>query len=685
MADIPKAILSEHFQERMNGRRLVSAVFTTFRFDPAFFEQEVLPVFLDVPLSHAPEIKLAQLEDVLKTLRGSIAVYYDENGLVAEARAAKLDIRRIAVRHRQAIFHPKNVFALVEDLEADEEGHKAQAVLAACMSANLTQAGWWENVEVCHVEEIREGDFTRTAEDIIRFLDALERRIGEKAGSEGHEALRDVRAFLRGTGKRTNRSSDGRLHPHFFAGLSSVGDFLEETAGGALQNLNLEIISPYFDGGPTSPPLADLIRRFNPREVRVFLPRSDKGEALCDERLYEWVRDQPGVAWSELPKDLLRRGKGEDVRPRTVHAKVYRFFSGQPKKEILFIASANLTSAAHQNGGNAETGFLVELEPMRRPEWWTTVDGRRTSSFDPRKEDEGNAASGGTRLSLRYSWDKGTAEAFWDQDASSPRLRVESQGSSVFDLESVPGRTWTFLPGEKAAELKRILVSTSLLSVTPEGGEPGLMLVQEEGMSHRPSLVLDLSPAQILKYWALLTAEQRAAFVEAHAPQIASTSEGAALLARYAPLSGHDTLFDRFAGIFHAFGCLERSVRAALHPQEENRKEATYRLFGQKYDSLGSLLSRLEKDATEGKGDAVEHYVIVLCARQLIQELKRDFRDYWGEHARDHRELIDQLERLGQVRTRLIDRDPGEMPQFLDWFDDWFLKKAAPVVVEEPS
>jgi hypothetical protein len=680
MADIPKAILSDHFQERMNGRRLVSAVFTTFRFDPAFFEQEVLPVFLDVPLSHAPEIKLAQLEDVLKT-RGSIAVYYDENGLVAEARAAKLDIKRIAVRHRQAIFHPKNVFALVEDTEADETGHKARAVLAACMSANLTQAGWWENVEVCHVEEIREGDFTRTSEDVVRFLDALERRLGEKAGFVGHEALRDIRAFLRRTEPRTNRSTDGRLHPHFFAGLSSLGDFLEEAAGTSIRNLNLEIISPYFDGGPTSPPLEDLIRRFSPREVRVFLPRSDKGEALCDQRVYEWVGDQPGVAWSELPKDLLRRGKGEDVRPRTVHAKVYRFFSSQPKKEILFIGSANLTNAAYQNGGNAETGFLVELDPIRRPEWWTTATGKRPSSFDGRKEDEGNAASGGTRLSLRFFWDKETAEAFWDDDATSPGLKVDSQGALLFELDPLPGRVWTPMAAGNAAELKRILASTSLLSVTPDGGEPGLMLVQEEGMSHRPSLLLDLSPAQILKYWALLTAEQRAAFIEAHAPEIASTGEGAALLARFAPLSGQDTLFDRFAGIFHAFGCLERNVRAAL--REENDREATYRLFGQKYDSLGSLLSRIEKDATAGKGDSVEHYVIVLCARQLIQELRRDFREYWGDRAQDHRQLSEQLDRLGQVRTRLIDRDPQEMPKFLDWFDGWFLKRAVPVVVEE--
>jgi hypothetical protein len=83
------------------------------------------------------------------------------------------------------------------------------------------------------------------------------------------------------------------------------------------------------------------------------------------------------------------------------------------------------------------------------------------------------------------------------------------------------------------------------------------------------------------------------------------------------------------------------------------------------------------------EGDAVEHYVIVLCARQLIQELRREFREYWDEHERDHRQLSVQLERLGRIRLRLIDRDPREMPRFLDWFDGWFLKKAVPVVAEE--
>jgi hypothetical protein len=34
MADIPLAVLSEKFEEHLDGRRLLATVFVTFRFDP---------------------------------------------------------------------------------------------------------------------------------------------------------------------------------------------------------------------------------------------------------------------------------------------------------------------------------------------------------------------------------------------------------------------------------------------------------------------------------------------------------------------------------------------------------------------------------------------------------------------------------------------------------------------------
>jgi hypothetical protein len=88
------------------------------------------------------------------------------------------------------------------------------------------------------------------------------------------------------------------------------------------------------------------------------------------------------------------------------------------------------------------------------------------------------------------------------------------------------------------------------------------------------------------------------------------------------------------------------------------------------------------KDSTEGNGDLIDHYLIVLCAQQLVQELRRENSEFWREHALDGKRLQDQLSVAQSLREHLIARDPVEMPAFLDWFDRWFLQRATPVLME---
>lgn len=687
MADIPRAVLSEHFQACMEDRRLVSAVFTTFRFDPGFFESEVLPVFFDVSLSHANAIKLVQLEDTLTKQSVNIAVYYDQNGLVAEGGSAKLDVRRIPLLHSTGIFHPKNVLALVEDVEPDESGHRPRALLCACLSANLTRAGWWENVEVAHIEKIDEGDATNLRDPLIDYLDRLvgtaEFRRPNDELRRSHSALWDIRKFLEGTRQRDQRSVDGHLRTQFHNGEESLPDFIATSSVNAVRGMCLEIISPYFDGDVESAPLEALVERFQPREVRVHLPRNDRGEAQCTPELFEGMTARQGVAWGELPRDLLRLGKSEDARQRTVHAKVYRFF--EPRRagrEILYVGSTNLTQAGCRvagKGGNWETGFLVETTSHAKPDWWLATSEARPTHFAPRSEDEGTAASGGTQLAVRYAWNRKEAAVFWRGKKASPALIVEHAGIRLFDVPSLPSREWKVLDAEAARRLEQTLLSTSFLQVRGEGPEPGVLLVQEEGMAQRPSLLLDLSAAEILRYWALLTVEQRAAFIAA---RVRISGEEDPLMAKLAPLPFETTLFDRFAGIFHAFSCLEGRVREAL--DEHKEREADYRLFGRKYDSLGSLLDRVLTDVKENRGDRVEHYVVVLCAQQLMNELGREprYQAYWVAHQEDVRQLTEQLASTASLRETLA-TGSAEMPAFLDWFDGWFLQRAKPLPAAE--
>lgn len=687
MSEIPGAVLSEHFQERMQGRRLVAAVFTTFQLEPAFFEEEVLPVFLDVALSQSANIRLVQLSEALVSSNAKVAVYYDRHGLVPGGGSAKLDVQRQPMSPT-AIFHPKNVFALVEEQKADEDGHRARTLLCACMSSNLTRAGWWENVEVAHVEAIAEGEHTNLRDPLIEYLDAL---VGLASGRRAnndlraqHEALLEVRKHLVGCSQREHRSVDGRLRTQFHGGSTSVVDFLTSATGTALRGMCLEVISPYFDKDAASDPLDAMLEAFDPEEVRVLLPKNDAGEALCTGALYEAIAGVPGVSWSELPKDLLKRSKQEGARRRTVHAKVYRFF--EPKRggrEILYVGSANLTRpgfAASNAGGNWESGFVVEATSKGRPDWWMGEKAHVPERFAPDAEldeAEGIASTGGTPLMLRYRWDTQECAAFWTERSASPALEVLHGNVVVLAIAPLASREWTVLGSAEAQRLAEHLVSTSLFEVRGHG-ESGYLLVQEEGMHARPSLLHELTAAEILRYWALLTPEQRSAYIEARVR--VGGEETDPLVTALPRLEEKDTLFDRFAGIFHAFSCLEGEVKKALEAGQTRIPD--YRLFGQRYDSLGSLVDRvLAKIGTEG-ADAVEQYVTLLSARQLMTEVARAYPDYWQAHRGEAARIEEQIAR-GDALRDVLAAGEAEMPAFLAWFDDWFLRRAEPLPEEE--
>jgi hypothetical protein len=677
MSQIPSAVLSERLKEQVAGRKLIAAVLTTYQFDAGFFEQQVLPVFLDIPLSHAVPIRLHQLEQMLTTVRAGISVYYDADGLMASSDygAPRLDFRRIPIwnlqwNKRDGVFHPKTVFLLVEDPEPDEEGNHTQYLIIAALSANLTQSGWWSNVEVCHIEEIEEGTATRIKGDVEWFLRWLR---DHTPAETDKKPVQSILSFLGGTEERAQRTSDGFLHPHFYTSRETLSDFLARTAGDKISGTNLEIISPYFDDRDICEPLQELIDRFQPREVRVFLPRSAAEAGLVKAELYDAVRKLPNTSWGRFPKKLFRLGKSEDAGDRFVHAKVYRFFTQSPKREVYLIGSANLTSPAHRSGGNMEAGFLVEVVPDQRPDFWLVSDTQKPRVFEPKAEQvDEYGAQQGTRLQLRYHWDTGVAEAFWSDKNRSPKLKLEARSLLLGEIGALKPESWLSLPDEISMKIGETLPESSYVTVHGDGPKPAILLVQEEGMAHKPSILLTLSVADILRYWSLLTPEQRTAFIEERAPELALTGSGAELMVSIKRKYEENTLFDRFAGFFHAFACLERTVRESL--EDGNEQDAEYRLFGCKYDSLGTLLKRLTKE--DSGHDDVERYVLFLCAKQLCRDMEKEYPDFWRGHRDEGNDLKELLSQYEGIRNGLIEKDRKQMPGFLDWFDTWFLRRA---------
>lgn len=691
---IPHSVLSDAFRDAIGSRRLLALVAATFRFAPSFFETQVLPVFFDLPIARGEgSLQILQLEQILKDVRHGVAVYYDAAGLeTGDGTSARLDVRRIRTRRKNGIFHPKNILALVEE-PADSESPGAVSLVLGTMSANLTRSGWWENVEVCHIEHLKEGVPTRMRDDLLAFCDSL---IRHSPDDTDHVSLRAIRDFVSGLDRKgTRHGADGYLMPHFYGGDEPVVDFLKRVSAGALKGLNLEVLSPYFDAFGLEP-LKRMVRAFSPREVRVHLPAGDRSVPPTP-AVYDELATIDGAAWGALPAAMLQRGKGERTEPRFMHAKVYRFFQVHPKQEYLFVGSVNLTSPAHQGSANLESGIFVEVRPPRRPAFWLEIDeARRTTTTTDGLLDEDSAIDT-TPLMVRFLWAEKNAEVWWEQKQESPSLKLAAQGETWATVV-VPPRQWHRLPAAASAHLERLLSSTSFVTVDDGTSGPVTILVDEVGMDRKPSVIHSLSVSDILKYWAQLTPEQKADHLARHFADLDELPEMRAL--RLKVLQTQDSLFDRFAGTFHAFHCLEARVDELL--AEDNHRQASARFFGRQIDCLPYLLERVGQTPTptppttqaaadddvdvqadavtvpRDDRDAIDRYLIVLCARQVLDRTKKRHPDFYETYRDDFRALDQTLATLDGFRQEIVDRGGSDMAAFLPWFERWFLLRVEP-------
>ena len=673
----PEAVLSRRLVEAVRGRRLRSAVFTTFNFDPGFFELQVLPLLFPQSFSQVDKVRLLQLEDALRDV-DHMAVYYDRGALSQDAERARLDYRRIDVRRRTGVFHPKLAFLLVDEPNETARGTAAtrQALVVACLSANLSRAGWWENVECAHVEVLQDRSRMPDPVSYRRDLLAVLRRIRACAAQDDdHRALDAVHEFLRR--RLPSRGDDhartgGRWRTRLFGGdrLLDLASWLAELGLGG-HGWNLEVISPYFEAHGVGP-LKGLVQSIEPHETRVYLPRDAAGAALVTADAYDAAAALDGVRWADLPGRVTQRSggaSGERLAPRRVHAKVYRLWR-QGGREIVLAGSVNCTSAAHGHAGagNLEAAFLVDVSDQKqRRNWWLTPLDRDADRFAETGPDEADGLDKPpVGISVRYHWGDRVLAVRLDRKSALPIEVTDISGRRLFTVEHAEAGQWNACGPKAAGALHKSLLSSSFV-VMRRGDAHWRVLVREEGMAHRPSILSELNPDEILEYWSLLSAEERAAFIERHAA-IGEDIEGIADSAAES-LTGGDSMFDRFAGVFHAFGCLRRSVAQALENGRDD--EAEVRLLGAKYDSLPELLRKvLERE----DGDPVHDYVTFLTAKQIRASLARlNPRFFRVRRSRVRR--LDRLIAKGIKRRATIFPGDHECSRaFLDWFEPVFLK-----------
>lgn len=674
---IPTAVLSDRLTDALRGRRVKAAVFTTFSFEPAFFEQEVLPILFEQSFSHVEAVRLMQLEEALLKAQ-PLAVYYDRAALLASAGAARLDVRRIGVSRGTGCFHPKIIAVLVDETDS-KTGVTTTSLVLAVMSANLTRAGWWENVECAEILELQAGTKCSFRKELQEAFRAIRR---DAHRGESHEALDEIERFVKRLEDEPRRSSGGVLHPRLYSGQSTVAEFLRAELKLPPGVFHLEVISPYFDeaGGPST--LTRLIDELQPKTTTVFLPKKEDATALCREDLFDAVNDLPNVRWGKLPSQMLRRSKSTDEgQPeRFVHAKIYRLWSQAQGKEYVLVGSVNLTGPAHRDArkgaGNLEIAILLQGEDSRAPRRWLDPldDDYRPGAFEVTGSEDELPEVAPPPVTVVYAWDTGKASYFWESTSGSPPTVAVlwCAGVEIARIEPIVRGEWRALSDECAAELRDRLNGTSFVDVAVDGQPPAAILVREEGMHKKPSLLTRLTAAEILTYWSLLSAEQREVFLDKRYSEL--LAQQGITLPHGKVVATTSSLFDRFAGIFHAFARLEEHVSSAI--EGKHATEAVYRLFGEKYDSLPSLIKKVMQEAD---ADPVNQYVTLLSAKQLVRRLESKSKahvEFFDSHTTQLADLSRSLDCIETVRASFDFDGPDERSQFFRWFDRRFLEDA---------
>jgi hypothetical protein len=650
----------------------MAGAFLTYTLEPDFFEKEILTLLSISEKSQIPALRLLQLEQELQGDLGPITVVYDRGGLRAST-SSRLNVRYCPVSVQRGCFHPKVIALLTEPV--DKESTEGESLIVGVLSANLTQNGWWRSLEAAHFEVIQQDSECGFRNDLSRMLNQVDTLIALEVG---RAPIKTIRAWLTKNVRQSPEPKSSRsFQTRLYWGYTPFSTFCEKLPGRLLEDRHLEIISPFFDSEDPKP-LRAMIESLVPRELRVFLPTDRDGAALCTEKFYQAVSKLPGTTWAPLDDRLLTIGKDTKAQRRGVHAKLYRFTD--VNFEVVLVGSHNLTRPALEGYRNFEASFLVRRDGKAADQWWLGENVRRPKTFAPavEAEEEGLSLDTVIPVQMAYDWATKVGQYRWEGNTASdgdhsrsPEYRVTHHGVDLFLLPPVEGRQWSALPAADATRLAEALKTSALVTLYTSDNQAGTILVQETGMTRKPSMLVTLSVTDILEFWSRLTPEQQSEFLESRLSPLQMEEDAAAL--QYRPIPAGGGFFETYAGVFHGFEMMRQRV---LHAIEEGKEErADYLLFGDHHDSLPRMISKIE--AADDGVQPLVRYLIFLTARQLLEEFGGLLDvPFFQDRKTDVRALLARTKATASVTSQLALEDDAE--QFLAWFESHFLKRAKP-------
>lgn len=641
--------ISEAFREVIGEREVVQAFFTTYSFEPDFFELEVLPLLLGNPaLSRNESIRYYQLQSLMRQHSGRLAVVYDLS-VFDPHLAPRLEVDYLPMRVGGACQHAKLMVLVVRDRKS-----KQLSIVLGAGSFNLTKAGWWENLEVGHWVELSEGsapgNILEPLIDALRFYQArtpspvLDNILGVAMGFEASTADPNCSFYF---------SGNGAAHRHFDTFIAEHTD----------ADASLEIISPFFADDGNNRTIIDFLARYP--SATVLLPLDEQGQALVDRQSVYEALPRESIAWGQWCESVRKSHLDPKSPHRRLHAKIYQAHGEDP---WCFVGSVNLSFKAFRQ--NVEAGFLLkggDAKPL------LVALQARPDRFKVEVEASSATATGDQEMPpicVAFDWQTDLLHTSCSAPGELVLLNSAAQA-----LVSVPlnGADDQLSP---APQLKTHLQGSSLMHarwLTDAGEAEGTVLVSQRNLFCRPTHLPALDLQALLKIFIGMHESRRLELFGDLAIRLLRASQDDGVRDEFLPEptaeGAFESFFAEFSQVNGAFW--ELAERLTKAERDGDFQTLAYYLKGQQPDSLRKVLASIvELDSTNKGASLVVRYLTLLSVTDLLKR--------FAAHADEA--LVREAEKALTVLERdelLTQLDGAEGGHFIRWFNTKFFEPVA--------
>lgn len=643
--------ISEAFRTVIGEREIKQAFFTTYSFEPDFFELEVLPMLLGNPaLSSNESIRYYQLQSLMRQHAERFAVVYDLSVFNPQL-APRLEVEYLPMRVGGACQHAKLMVVVVHDHQS-----KQQSIILGAGSFNLTKAGWWENLEVGHWVELRQGfapgNIHRPLLDALRFY-------------QTHTPSSALSAIL-GVAQALEASADDPSCSFYFSGHGSgrvhFDSFITDNTPAKTQ---LEVISPFFAAEADNRVILSFLNRHP--GVTVLLPLDERGQALVDESVYEALPSE-SITWGCWSDSIRKSHLDQKGGYRRLHAKIYRSLGDAPWS---FVGSVNLSFKAFRQ--NVEAGFLIRghatkalLAPLEIP----------PDRFNVELEADSQSDAGGHEMppiQALFDWQDETLQLHLSGKQSG-LLTLLNSASEVLLCVQLEAEASNELP-VPASQLKMHLQGSSLMHArwqSDSGNATGMVLISQRNTFCRPTCLPPLDLQALLRIFIGIQESRRLEVFGDLAVRLLQTSQDEGLQDEFLPALTSEGVFESFFAEFSQvngafWGLAERLKKAGLAGDSQT---LAYYLKGHQPDSLRKLLEAIaavDTKTNKPTSSLIVRYLTLLSAADLL--------NHFTKHA-DASLLHDTEKALVDLEQDelLKELDGANREQFLRWFKAKFFE-----------